>query len=177
VIAERNGTVLAGLTSKGNTLKQSETNGNTYLQASAGLATRVKFPGLGTLKNPEIKRAILEFEADKSTFNKQYPNAPFVTFLEMEGNSVKRVNGDYSYVNNFLGSNSGFLTTYVDSTNKFLADVTPYLQDITIKKRSDNGLILVPAIPTSNPGTAIVFNAGLNRMVLRNFKLNLYYSE
>lgn len=177
VSTDRSGTLLAELLSKTSGIDISETGDRSFIQGGTGLANLINFPGVKELGKIEVKRAELTFKADSTTFSTQYPRAPFVTFIEMNGNKIKRLNGDYSYVNSTLGSNSGILSTYVDSTNTWIADITPYLQDITLNNRNDDGLALVAAIPTTTTSSALVFNTGFNRMVLRNFKLNLYYSK
>jgi hypothetical protein len=174
----RSNTAIAKLTDKTQSIDIAETNGNTYIQASTGLATRIKFPELAQLGNILVQRAEMVFEADQSTFDPRFHKAPYVTFVEMEGNKIKRRNGDYVYVNTFGDATAGILTTYVDSTNKFVANITPYLQDLTSRGKPDNGIALVAAVPTSSGATsAFVYNSGLHRMVLKNYKLNLYYSK
>jgi hypothetical protein len=178
ITTDRTGTVLASLTQPTQSISSTKTNGKVYVQAGNGTAAKITFPGLAKLKNPQIGRAELVFSADRDAFSTAILRAPFITLVGINSNqTIKRLNGDYGYVNYLLNSTSGILSTYVDSTNLFTIDVTPYLQQITSQSKADDGLALVAAIPVSTGLSAIAFNSGLNRIVLQNFKLKLYYTE
>jgi hypothetical protein len=178
ISTNRAGTVLSSLLQQTSSISSKKTGGKIYLQAGNGTAGKVNFPGLANLKNPQIGRAELVFKADTTAFNARVPKAPFITFLEINDNQkIKMVNGNYGYINYTLNATSGVLSTYVDSTNSFIADVTPYLQNLSSKNKKDNGIAMVVAIPSNTGISGFVFNAGLNRIVLQNFKLNLYYTE
>jgi hypothetical protein len=178
ISTDRAATALASLTKTTTCLNSSKTDGKVYVQAGNGTAAKITFPGLAKLKNPQIGRAELVFSADRDAFSANIPRAPFITLVEINDNqTIKRVKGDYGYINYVMNATSGILSTYVDSTNQFKVDVTPYLQHIISQNRADNGIALVAAIPASNGLSGYAFNAGLNRIVLQNFKLNLYYTE
>ena len=178
ISTNRTGTVLASLIQPTSSISSKKTGGKIYLQAGNGTAGKVTFPGLANLKNPQIGRATLIFSADTTAFNSKIPRAPFITFLEVNDNqTIKMVNGNYGYINYTANATSGVLSVYVDSTNTFVADVTPYLQSITSQNKKDNGIAMVVGIPSSTGISGFVFNAGLNRIVLQDFKLNLYYTE
>ena len=178
ITTNRAGTALASLINPASSINSTKTDNKIYLQAGNGTAGKITFPGLENLKNSQIGRAELVFAADTTAFNSRIPRAPFITFLEINDNQkIKMVNGNYGYINYTLNATSGILSVYVDSTNTFVADVTPYLQSITSQKKKDNGIALVVGIPSSSGISGFVFNAGLNRIVLQDFKLNLYYTE
>ncbi len=178
VTFDRSNTALAKLTNLKSAIPISETNGRTYLQAGSGIGTKIRFPDLDKLKSSQIGLAEITFSADTLTFSDEIPVAPFVTFIGLNADgSVKRTSGNYSYISSTTGALSGILSSYDDSLNVFTANITPYLQDISTKKAEDNGIALVVAIPASTGTSALVFNSGLNRIVLRNFKLNLYYNQ
>ncbi|WP_162628172.1 DUF4270 family protein [Arcticibacterium luteifluviistationis] len=179
ITSDRSGTLISSLTQKTLSQSSSLTGGNTYVQAGTGLASKLTFPGIAKLNNPQVSRAELEFRADTTTFDPNISLTQFITFIKL-GNSqqVTRINGVYDFVNYGLNPTTGILTTYVDSTNLFIADITPYLQDIASKKNKDNGMILVSAAPTdATLRSGTVYNSQLNRILLKDFKLNLYYSE
>ncbi len=177
--ADRAGTNLASLVQKKQTIK-ANFSGNTYVQASSGVVSYVKFDGLNYLKkNTIINRAILYSEADESSFNARFAKAPYLTTIELnQDKSVKRSNSNYAYVGfSSLDETSGSLGVYSDSLKYLQIDITPYIQQIIQKGKADYGLAIVPAIPTSTGSTGTFFNAAPNRIVLKNMKLELYYSN
>ncbi|WP_341227087.1 DUF4270 family protein [uncultured Arcticibacterium sp.] len=178
ITSSRTETPLNLLTQKTSSLSSALTNERTFVQAGTGIATKLTFPSIKALSNPQISRAELFFRADTNTFNEDIPLAPYITFLTLDNNQkVTRDNNRYGFVSYSVNPTAGILSTYVDSTNFFVADITPYLQGITSQKKQDNGMILVSGVPSGTVSSSAVFNAGLNRIVLKDFQLNLYYSE
>ncbi len=175
---DRSNTAISDILNAGDSKSASETEGNIFVQAASGLAGRITFPELSQLQSKQIGYAELEFKADTSTFSEEVGLAPFITFITLnEDGSVARNNSNYSYVSTSLNATSGILSTYDDSLNVFNADITPYIQDIASGKARDNGLVLAAAIPASSGTNGLVFGSALNRIILRDFKLKLYYSK
>lgn len=179
ITTNRAGTALNSLTQKTTTINSALTGNRTFVQAGTGVASKLTFPYLDQFTNPQIGRAELAFKADTTAFNNEIQLAPYITFITLDNNQkVTRSNNSYEFVNYGITPTSGILSTYNDSTNLFVADITPYLQGLTAQNNPDNGLLLVAGVPTTSTGTSsAVFNAGLNRIVLKDFQLNLYYSE
>ena len=175
---DRSNTPISDIMNARDSKPATETDGNIFVQATSGLAGRVTFPELNQLQGKQIGYAELEFKADTSTFSEEVGLAPFITFITLnDDGSVARNNGNYNYVSSSLNATSGILSTYNDSLNVFNADITPYIQDIASGIARDNGLVLAAAIPASSGANGLVFGSALNRIILRDFKLKLYYSK
>lgn len=179
ITTDRSSTAFAALNSKTQSLSSKNTDGRVYVQAGNGTAARITFPGLGLLKNPLVGRANLVFKADTNTFTSGIPLSSYITLVNLNNNqTVARVNSDYSYVNYNANATTGILSTYVDSTNSFTADITPYLQSITSQNLADNGVALIAGVPSgAQTGGALAYNGNINRIVLKDFKLEIYYTE
>ncbi|MFT7435114.1 MAG: hypothetical protein ACI8UX_000906 [Psychromonas sp.] len=178
ITTDRSSTAFAALNSKTQSLSSDKTNRHVYVQAGNGTAARITFPGLSQLKNPLVGRANLIFKADTNTFTTGIPLSAYMTLVNLnENQTVARINSDYNYVNYTANATTGFLSSYVDSTNSFSLDITPYLQSITSQNQPDNGVILIAGIPSgTQAGGALAFNGNFNRIVLKDFKLEIYYT-
>ncbi len=179
ITTDRSSTAFAALNSKTQSLSSDDTDGKVYLQAGNGTAARLTFPGLRELNNPLVGRANLIFSADTNSFTSGIPISSFITIVNVnDDQTIGRSNSDYNYVNYTANATTGVLSTYVDSTNSFTADITPYLQTITSQNLTDNGIALVAGIPSgTQAGGAVAFNGGINRIVLKDFKVEVYYTE
>lgn len=174
--SKKDGTPLAQLKQKTDAFKSADTLG--YVQSAVGVGTKIKFPGLTKLEGVQVSYAILTFKADTNSFDGKYPRAPFLTFINVDDNNkVKRADGNYVYVSNNQASTSGILSTYNDSTAVFQADITPFMHDILFSRDINKSLGIVAAVPGSSSNTGVVYHGGPNRMILRDFKLNLYYTQ
>ncbi len=180
LIAERNGTALAEMNIKKNILFKSAARPVTYVQGSTGINSYINFPGLSTLpKTTIINKAVLVIKADSTQNSDNFAILPYLTTIELNQDySVKRDNNRYNYIGLAnTGATSGSFGIYNDSTSLYRIDITPYIQSVVQKGSPDYGLGIVPGIPTSGLTTATFFNAAPNRMVLKDFKLELYYSN
>ncbi|MGR3810237.1 DUF4270 family protein [Jiulongibacter sp. NS-SX5] len=175
---DRSGTALEGVNSSGQSKSYEDSGNRVFVQAAAGIGGKVRFPALSELGAKEVGYAELEYAADTTTFSGQIDIAPFITALTLDANGTGiRTNGFYSYINTTLDATSGVLTTYDDSLNVFKTNITPYLQAVQSGTIQDNGIFLASAIPASSGGGSLIFGSALNRVVLKDFKLNLYYTK
>lgn len=175
---DRSNTAISDIQNAGDSKSIEETNGKVFVQAATGLAGRITFPELSQLQSKQVGYAELEFKADTNTFSESIGLAPFMTFITLNSDGTVTRNGNnYGYISTTLNATSGILSSYSDSLNVFNADITPYIQDIASGKAQDNGLVVAAAIPVSSGANGLVFGSALNRIVLRDFKLKLYYSK
>lgn len=179
IITDRAGTDISTLINPNQQISSSLTGNRTFVQGAAGIATKLKFPGVINQTLSQVNRAELVFKADSLTLNSTIPKAPFITLIKLDENGASvRNNGTYSYINRFANATSGEMATYVDSTNTFVVDITSYIQDLKANKIANNGIGLVAGVPSSSSsGEGVAFTANLNRIILKDFKLRLYYTK
>ena len=179
IITDRSGTDISALTSPTQQINSSLTGNRTFVQGASGIATKLTFPGVVNENLEQVNRAELYFKADSTTLNSDIPKSPYITLIQLEADgSTKRNNGTYAYVSRFANAPSGELAVYVDSTNSFVVDITTYIQELKANKIPNNGIGLVAGVPSSSgTGEGIAFTANLNRIILKDFKLRLYYTK
>lgn len=68
------------------------------------------------------------------------------------------------------------MATYNTSTNNYSFNFTSFLQDLVAKKKTTEGIALVPSLLNTTTSTISVYNSNVSRMVIKNVKLNIYYS-
>lgn len=183
VLVDRAGTAIAGLTSKRQVLPSSQSNNEVFVQAGTGSAAFVQFPGVkGITRGSTISKAELVFEVNKDAFNTNFAVAPIVVPVELRNDgSVRRDQAfGYSYISNALNTSTANLGFLNDSLGTIRVDITPYVRDLVLKNRQDSGIIIASGSTvsaTAAAGSGVVFNAGLNRIILRKPKLELLYSN
>jgi hypothetical protein len=183
LIIDRTGTPIANLTNKRQVLPINQSNNELYVQAGTGAAAFVKFPGLKSItKGSTISKAELVFEVNKNAFSDNFNISPIIVPIEIKSDgSVRRDQTfGYSYISNTLNQSTGNLGFYNDSLGVMRVDITPYIRELVLKNGADNGVILAAGSTVSSQvaaGTGIVFNGGLNRIILRKPKLELLYSN
>ena len=86
----------------------------------------------------------------------------------------KTANNIIDYVGLDAISGTQYVATYSSTNNKYSFNFTSYLQDLINKKQASDGLVLVPSVISS---TSIgINNTNVARVVIKNIKLNVYYS-
>ncbi|SOE22444.1 protein of unknown function [Spirosomataceae bacterium TFI 002] len=183
ITVNRAGTSISNLTNKKQIVPIAQSNDELFIQAGTGTAAYVKFPGLNSItKGSTISKAELVFEVNKSAFSENFNYSPIIVPIEVKSDgSVRRDQAfGYSYISNTLNQSTGNLGFYNDSLGVIRVDITPYIRELVLKNSADNGVILAAGSTVSSDvaiGTGIVFNGGLNRIILRKPKLELLYSN
>lgn len=183
ILTDRSGSDLAGLTSLRDEVSSTDTGGKLFVQSSTGVVPRLTFPGIEPLRNKaSIAQADIIFEVDTTFFINEFPNSPLLVPIELNPDGTTRRDNPlgYSYIGNSVNDISGALGVYDDSLKTIRLDITPYIRDLVLKNRQDAGIVFASAslIPGTDVLTSgLIFNAGLNRSILRNPKLELYFSE
>lgn len=164
-------------------IAQSLTNNRTYLQTGLGVSTKVLFPSLDALRanssNITINKAELVFEPDLDQVSLNYQTPPQVALVQLEKtNQIKRTTAGLI---DFVGLDGGvsgtqYIATYDATNNKYSFIFTTYLQDLINKKQTTDGLALVPSLLNTTTSTISIYNSNVSRMVIKNIKLNVYYS-
>ncbi|WP_316830680.1 DUF4270 domain-containing protein [Pedobacter aquatilis] len=164
----------------------------TYLQAVAGVKTKISFPNLKNFTSVYGKAVInkAELVVDLSTGTFGYPfNAPQRLSLyrwDIAEQPVNVPDHDQSGTN-YTGDSRAFTDAifggYFDSiNNRYVFNVTSYVQDLIDKKKTDYGTFIAPSslsefdiTPSgSSAARAVIgtFGSTTNRL-----KLNIYYTK
>lgn len=179
MITERNGTIISQLTQKKQQIPSSETSGNSFVQSSTGLSTKITIPNFNKIpKGSLINSAFLTLDIDSTTISNQFPSVLTIVLAELDAKNNIRLNSDFNYVlvNSGLGT-EGFAGIYNSTNHTYSVNLTNYLQDVTNGLRPNtSGLAVIAASLTTN-GTGVPTNASLSRVVIRKAKLSMYYSK
>ncbi|GAA3958786.1 DUF4270 family protein [Hymenobacter antarcticus] len=179
---------LSVLASRAGAVSASALSGTSYVQEGTGLATRVTFQGLETLKatpNLTVNRAEIRVPV-KPFSNALFDNPPQLYAVEVDANNValqrtinfiaadRVVQADGA---NQLGSGfpaTGALNNATSTQAHYSLPITNYLDAYLKDKLEGNpaSLVLTPSIQASN-------TLSLNRAVLdaNNITLRVYYSK
>ncbi len=128
-----------------------------YLQAGAGISTRLEFPGILNLRRPNTKivinRAVLSLNLTAPNFdaaernNQQLPNGLFLVYSDRDGRTVRDANGNDRYLIQEYSRGSGGLfprgEVYYNASARNYPDIdiTTYLQTVIDGKTPNNGII------------------------------------
>jgi hypothetical protein len=194
VSADRSGTALAGLQTKGSYLPASETGGDSYVQAGTQLFTKLTFPYLESLKslqgNVIINRAELILPVKSASTGNNLPVPPQLVLYET--NDANRILRDGTGTPRAVQQDgaSALATTapasipYNSTKGYYNVNVTSYVQAVVLGQKPNNGLLLgaanvtvdqqrVGTISTQlNPYRAIITDTDANPV-----KLLIYYSK
>ena len=162
-------------------IPQSLTNGRTYIQTGLGVSTKLLFPSLEKLQNTPnitINRAELVIEPDLDQISANYQTPPQIAMVQLEkSNQIKKTTtGLIDFVALDALSGTQYISTYDATNNKYSFNFTSYLQDLISKKKSTDGIALVPSLLNTTTSTISIYNSNVSRMVIKNIKLNVYYS-
>jgi len=180
IIGNRNGTVLQNLKTL-QPIASSATNNRTYLQTGIGISPKLTFPNLAALQkngNITINKAELVFEPDLDQISGNYKVPSQVALVQLETtNRIKKANGSLiDFVALDALSGTQYVASYNSTSNNYIFNFTSFLQDLVSKKRSTDGIALVPSLLNTTNSTISVYNSNVARMVIKNVKLNIYYS-
>lgn len=181
VEADRSATNLSALVQKKEVIPPSGPNRNVFVQAGTGVAAWMRFPGVKTLsRSSKVIKAEVVWEMEENTRTRNFQFSPILVPLETRADgSIRRdALSEYSYISLIRNSISSSPAIYSDSLNTYRLDITSYIRDLVTKNDPDNGVVFAAGGLSGNANSAaVVFNGGLNRVVLKNPKLELYYTK
>ncbi|WP_210462681.1 DUF4270 family protein [Rufibacter roseolus] len=196
--ANRAATPLASLTATGNTLSSANAGNRTYLQAGAGLVTKIELPYLaefrktqsGGEQNLAINKAELIIPLVTSTVITAKDSAllpPVITVVE--ATTSNRIALNAGVPSALLAENSTAPATLQYRGAKggyvYVVNITSYMQNLLYNRRTNNGLILLPSNVSSSLSTPSNLAQTVNRAIIeanqspsaeRRIKLRLFYS-
>lgn len=179
VEVDRKGTLLELLGNQSSSINSNATGGRTFVQSSTAVATKVSFPSLVNIpKESLINSAIITFEVDSTFILPSFPAISTVVLAELDNNNNVRKSSTQLPVLVNLGRGVNATPGVFNNTSKtYSLDVTAFLQDLLNgRKPTTSGLALLPGSLTQN-SDAVLSNSSLSRVVIKNAKLNLYYSK
>lgn len=179
VVSNKTGTVLQNL-KKFQSIPSNLTNNRTYLQTGTGISPKLTFPTLAALQknsNIIINKAELVFEADLDQINGNYRVTPQVALVQLDAkNQIKKTSSNLIEFVTADGLAAQYVANYNSTTNNFTFNFTSVLQDLVSKKKTIDGIALVPSLLNTTNSTISIYNSDVSRVVMKNIKLNVYYS-
>ncbi|MBB6609521.1 DUF4270 domain-containing protein [Pontibacter sp. Tf4] len=193
ITANRSGTALANL-QKGELLPAEQVGGETYLQSSTALLTKLTIPFLEELKeehgNIVINRAELVLPVKNGTEVTIKPPSKLAMYIA-NGNRIKETSGgeaitvpkDLTYAINSNGYPAEL--TYNSKKNEYSANITAYIQAVLLGQKPNASILVGPArfSSTSSAGTTmaskeiIPYRAILSNTAERGMKLRVYFTK
>jgi Domain of unknown function (DUF4270) len=160
-------------------LSPSLTNNRTYTQTGAGISTKIKFPTLAVLqKDPNftINKAelVITPDIDQITGNFKPPAQFALVELSKDNRLKKTASNVVDYLVLDAISSAQYVANYSSTNNSYTFNFTVYLQDLIKKKKTTDGIVLVPSILSET--TIGINNTNVARASIKNVKLNIYYS-
>ncbi|WP_181304863.1 DUF4270 family protein [Rufibacter sp. XAAS-G3-1] len=197
--ANRAGTVLASLTNNANSLSSSNAGNRTYLQAGAGLVTKIELPYIANLrqnipgsdKNLAVNKAELIIPVLESSVLSKSDSAllpPVISVVEATASNRIALNQqEVPIVLLAEGSNAPATLQYRGKKGGYVyvVNITSYMQSLLYNRRPNNGLILLPSNVSSERSLPTNFAQTMNRAILeanqspsaeRRIRLRLFYS-
>ncbi|KAA3440362.1 DUF4270 family protein [Rufibacter hautae] len=196
--ANRAATSLASLTANGNTISSADAGNRTYLQAGAGLVTKIELPFLadfrktqsGGEQNLAINKAELIIPLVTSTVITARDSMMLPPVISVvEATTSKRIALNAGVPSALLAENSTAPATLQYRGAKggyvYVVNITSYMQNLLYNRRANNGLILLPANVSSSLSTPTNLAQTVNRAIIeanqspsaeRRIKLRLFYS-
>ncbi len=175
----RGGSALAELTKPKNEISSKLSSGMSYVQGGSGISTKISFGNLKKLgANIKVSKAQLEFSLKPESVNPLFPRVFNFVLGEVGTNNQQTRNStnQLTYLTPIGNDLSGVVYSLVDSTNTVTLDITNYLQKITNKTTTSNGLMILPAVITTT-GNGLLANDNLRRAVFTKPKLKIYYTK
>jgi hypothetical protein len=160
-------------------LSPSLTNNRTYTQTGSGISTKIQFPSLALLqKDPNITinkaELVVTPDIDQITGNFKPPAQFALVELSKDNRLKKTTSNVIDYLVLDAISNAQYVANYSSTNNSYTFNFTVYLQDLIKKKKTTDGIVLVPSILSET--TIGINNTNVARTVIKNIKLNVYYS-
>ncbi len=176
----RAGTVLQNL-KKLQPISSSLTSNRAYLQSGIGISPKINFPSLSAFATSGsliVNKAELVIEADLDQITGNYPVPAQVSLVHLDNENRLRKTStgliDFVGLDGLTGTQ--YTASYNKTTNSYSFNFTSLLQDLINKKQTNNGLAIVPSLLNTTTSTISVYNSNVSRLVVKNIKLNVYYS-
>lgn len=194
--ADRTGTAVATLQSKGSIVSATETGGDSYVQAGTQLLTKLTFPNLASLTNTEgniiINRAELIVPVKANSAGNNLPVPPQMVLYET--NAENRILRDAAGTARTIQQDGVNLNTtafpavmsYIQKNGKtyYSLNITNYVQSVILGQKPNNGLLMGAAAVSAGANNTRTSSFELNpyRAILTNteaspVKLLIYYSK
>lgn len=176
---DRAGTQLAGLSKSKNEISARLTANNSFVQGGSGVSTKINFANLKKLgSNIRVSKAVLEFKLKPESINGLHPKVFNFVLSEVGANNQQMRNSSNSriYLTPIGTDLAGVVYSLLDSTNTINVDITNYVQKVSNKTTSSNGLMIMPAVVTAS-GNGLLANDNLRRAVFTKPKLKIYYTK
>lgn len=183
ITGNRSGTPLQDLKMLGSIPSQA-TGGKTYIQTGIGITTKMTFPTLANLLkagNVAINKAELIIEPDVDQFTGNFRPPVQIALVEIgKDNRLKKVNNVEDFVALDVASGTQFISDFNTTTNNYQFNFTSYIQEIINGRKTTDGIAIVPSLVGTNSSTGAttisIYNNNVSRAVIKNIKLNVYYS-
>lgn len=178
--SNRNGTALQGLKLLGS-LPAELTGNKSYIQTGVGITTKVTFPTLANLlkagsNNVGINKAELVIEPDLDHINGNFKPPLQIALVEIgKDNRLKKLNNVEEFIGLDLGNQ---YSDYSTTTNSYKFNVTTYIQELLNNRKTTDGIAFMPSLVTTTSSGSFIglYNNNVSRVVIKNVKLNVYYS-
>ncbi|MDY0906015.1 DUF4270 domain-containing protein [Pedobacter sp. CFBP9032] len=157
----------------------------TYLQGLVGVKTKISFPNLANFSNTHgkvvVNKAELVVDVSNGSFANPFVPAERLALYRWDIAEQPTTLPDY---NSLLASNATglFGGAYQSSTNRYVFNVTSYVQGLVDKTITDYGTFLAPSSITqydispsgTSAGRAVIGSFG---NATNKIKLNIYYTK
>jgi hypothetical protein len=196
--ANRAGTVLASLNTNASSLSSTNAGNRTYLQAGAGLVTKIELPYIanlrqnipGTDKNLAVNKAELIIPVLESSVLTKQDSALLPSVISVvEATVSNRIALNQGIPSALLAEGSTAPATLQYRGKKggyvYVVNITSYMQNLLYNRKANNGLILLPSNISSTLSTPTNMAQTVNRAILeanqspsaeRRIRLRLFYS-
>ncbi|QHL88210.1 DUF4270 family protein [Nibribacter ruber] len=176
ITADRSGTSLAGFTSYAQLKPSSQTGSATFLQSGTGLVTKLTLPNLENFRKTATGSS-LELVVNKAELvipvlasalpdTSIYALPPVITVVEATSNNLIAKTNGFPNILLAEGTTDPATLTYDRAQKAYVVNVTSYVQSVLYKKRSNNGLILLPSNVSASVSTPTFNGQKVNRAVL-----------
>ena len=148
IVSDRSGTTLENLTPSNKELPANLTNGESFLQAGTGIATKLIFPSVQKLIDLKtlliVNQAQLILEPVKDTYSLEYPLPKNLTLFQTDKSNlpIRQLNADYSVDGQ---SASISFDEEFDTNSGYVFSITQYMQNLlSTEGNLDQGLLVIP---------------------------------
>lgn len=179
---------LTALSRYGDTLSSGATGGKFYLSSLKGLRTLVQIPDLNFIKSELKGRIIAKAELVFTPVNYEFPYITNRGLVGAINDGKNRFSKDANGVTNFMYSDNQLVSAYSaganlnsfsaffpTSSNVWEMNITTYVNEIMVGKRTNTGVILFPLSFTSEAARRTIIASKDNINVSARPKLRIYY--
>lgn len=195
VVGDRSQTVLAKLPGRRFSLPTSQTGNKSFIQAGAGIMTRVDLPSIRQLKDIKYtyaNRAYLRITPLYQSATEQFkaPATLYAYYCDKNNNYYSNASGLPLAVTDLAGStvSASLINDMLNNTQYYLLDLSQYVSSVLSSDSDDAAGILLRSAPftgsSTYPDANSEFTKGFHRLIIgsqdnptdRGVKLELYYT-